>query len=116
MAIAATPSLQWTMQLSQTKFHMEKVTLITNTFHSLFSGITKFLFSLLKILKLSPMKDDISDNPFLLDPVMQRLVIATQLGRTSVEKYSYEKDQFSQNDIIILPILILFAPLINKKS
>ncbi len=71
-------------------------------FHSLFSGITNFLFSLLKILKLSPMKDDISDNPFLLDPVMQRLVIATQLGRTSVEQNSYEKDKFSKNDIIYI--------------
>jgi hypothetical protein len=38
----------------------------------------------------------------MLDPVMQRLVIATQLGRTSVEQYSYEKDKFSKNDIIIL--------------
>ncbi len=48
------------------------------------------------------MKDDISDNPFLLDPVMQRLVIATQLGRTSVEQNSWKKTylKFSKNYII----------------
>ncbi len=62
------------------------------------------------------MKDDISDNPFLLDPVMQRLVIATQLGRTSVEQNSYEKDKFSKTDIIYMPSFVLFAKPIIKKS
>ncbi len=115
VAIAATPSLQWTMQHLQTKFHKEKVTLVIQThFIAYFQVYLIIYFLCKKYWNFQQIKNDISDNPFLLDPVMQRLVIATQLGRTSVKQNSCLWNL--KNDIIILPILIHFAPRINKKS